>query len=82
MVAKEANEQYGYINHLMNAADVVNGSRVIVDILTKSRAAERNHVPMRVVLESDFFTGIPEKIKETVKLLDEWESITTKTNHE
>ncbi|KAJ4369291.1 hypothetical protein N0V86_009122 [Didymella sp. IMI 355093] len=62
--------------------DVTKGSRVIVDILTKSGAAEGKDVPMRVVLGSNCSTGIREKIKETFKLLDEWDSITTDTNHE
>ncbi|KAF3044557.1 hypothetical protein E8E11_005580 [Didymella keratinophila] len=62
--------------------DVVKGARVIVDILTKTGAAEGKEVPLRVVLGSDCSSGIREKIEETVKLLDEWDHITTMTNHE
>ena len=62
--------------------DVVKGSRVIVDILTESGVAEGKSVPMRVVLGSDCSTGIRDKLAATVKLLDEWESITTRTDHD
>lgn len=62
--------------------DVVKGARVIVDILTKSGAAEGKDVPMRVVLGSDCSIGVRQKIEETVTLLDEWDHITTKTDHE
>lgn len=62
--------------------DVVKGSKVIVDILTKSGAAEGKDIPIRVALGPDCSTGIRQKIEETVKLLDEWDSITTKTDHE
>lgn len=61
--------------------DVVKGSRVIVDILTKTGSAEGRDVPVRVALGSDCSKGIREKIAETVKLLDEWDSITTNTDH-
>ncbi|KAF9691823.1 hypothetical protein EKO04_010322 [Ascochyta lentis] len=62
--------------------DVVKGTKVIVDILTKSGAAEGKEIPMRVVLGSDCSTGIRKKIADTVELLDEWDSITTKTDHD
>ncbi|UPX21225.1 uncharacterized protein EKO05_0011419 [Ascochyta rabiei] len=60
--------------------DVVKGAKVIVDILTKSGTAIGKEVPVRVVLGSDCSTGIREKIADTVELLDEWGSITTKTD--
>lgn len=62
--------------------DVVKGSRVIVDVLTKSGAAEGKDVPIRVALGLDCSTGIREKIADTLELLDEWDSITTKTSHD
>lgn len=62
--------------------DVVKGVKVIVDILTKSGAAEGKEVPIRVILGKDCAAGVREKIEDTVKLLDEWESITTRTDHE
>ncbi|KAF2629314.1 NAD(P)-binding protein, partial [Macroventuria anomochaeta] len=61
--------------------DIVKGSRVIVDILTKSGAAEGKEVPIRVALGSDCSRGIREKIDDTLKLLEEWDPITTKTDH-
>lgn len=62
--------------------DVVKGAKVIVDILTKSGVAEGKKVPIRVILGADCATGVREKIDGTIKLLDEWETITTKTDHE
>lgn len=62
--------------------DVKKGSRVIVDILTKTGAAEGREVPMRVALGSDCSPGIREKIEGTMRLLAEWDAITTKTDHE
>jgi NAD(P)-dependent dehydrogenase (short-subunit alcohol dehydrogenase family) len=62
--------------------DVVKGSKVIIDVLTKSGAAEGKEVPVRVALGSDCSIGIREKIADTIKLLDEWDPITTKTDHE
>lgn len=62
--------------------DVVKGAKVIVDILTKSGAAEGKEVPMRVVLGKDCSTGIREKIQDTLSLLEEWDPITTETDHE
>jgi short-subunit dehydrogenase len=61
--------------------DVVKGSKVIVDVLTKSGVAEGKEVPMRVALGSDAPPAIRAKIDDTIKLLDEWGSITTKTDH-
>ncbi|KAF1927392.1 NAD(P)-binding protein [Didymella exigua CBS 183.55] len=61
--------------------DVVKGSKVIVDILTKSGASKGKDIPMRIVLGSDCSTGVRQKIEETVNLLDEWDPITTKTDH-
>lgn len=62
--------------------DVVKGSKVIVDILTKSGVAEGRNVPIRVALGSDASPYIRRKIDDTVKLLDSWDSITTNTDHE
>ena len=62
--------------------DVVKGSRVIVDILTESGVAKGKTVPMRVVLGSDCSAGIRDKLDATIKLLDEWEPITTRTDHD
>jgi NAD(P)-dependent dehydrogenase (short-subunit alcohol dehydrogenase family) len=62
--------------------DVVKGAKVIVDILTKSGASEGKEVPMRVALGADSSASIREKIRATLSLLEEWDPITTKTNHE
>lgn len=62
--------------------DVIKGSKVIVDILTKSGASEGRDVPIRVALGSDCSTGIRDKIRDTTMLLDEWDPVTTNTDHE
>ena len=62
--------------------DVVKGAKVIVDVLTKSGAAEGKEVPMRVALGADSSACIREKIQATLSLLEEWDPITTNTNHE
>lgn len=62
--------------------DVVKGSKIIVDILTQSGSADGKEVPMRIALGLDCSTGIRQKIEGTVKLLDEWDPITTRTDHE
>lgn len=61
--------------------DVVKGSKVIVDILTVSGVAEGKNVPMRIALGSDSPPSIRSKMEATTKLLDEWDAITTKTDH-
>ncbi|KAF2795115.1 NAD(P)-binding protein [Melanomma pulvis-pyrius CBS 109.77] len=62
--------------------DVIKGSKVLVDILTHSGAAEGKEIPIRVALGSDSPPAIREKMKTTEELLKEWDSITTKTDHE
>ncbi|KAL1606465.1 hypothetical protein SLS60_003869 [Paraconiothyrium brasiliense] len=62
--------------------DVVKGCRVLADVLTKSGVAEGKEVPVRVALGSDSPPTIREKIRQTEKLLDEWEGVTMATDHE
>ena len=62
--------------------DVVKGAKVLIDILTKTGAADGKDVPIRVALGSDSPVVIRGKCEETVKLLDEWDGITNKTDHE
>lgn len=54
----------------------------MVDILTKAGAAEGKDVPIRIVLGSDSFVEIRDKIDQTTKLLNEWEGVSMKTEHE
>ena len=61
--------------------DVVKGAKVIVDILTMSGVAEGKKVPIRVALGADCSKGIREKVEDTINLLEEWDPITTKTDH-
>lgn len=62
--------------------DVIKGSKVLVDILTRSGLAEGKEVPVRVALGSDSPPSIRKKIEQTEALLKEWEGITTNTDHE
>ncbi|KAF2657263.1 NAD(P)-binding protein [Lophiostoma macrostomum CBS 122681] len=62
--------------------DVVKGSKVLVDILTHSGAAEGKEVPQRIALGSDSPPYIRAKLERTEALLKEWDGITTDTNHE
>jgi hypothetical protein len=62
--------------------DVVKGSKVIVDILTRTGVAEGKKVPIRVALGSDSVPVIRSKLQETEELLKEWEGIITNTDHE
>lgn len=61
--------------------DVVKSSTIIVDTLTQSGAVKRKKTLTRVALGSDCSTGFRQKFEETTELLDEWDSITSKTNH-
>jgi NAD(P)-dependent dehydrogenase (short-subunit alcohol dehydrogenase family) len=62
--------------------DVIKGSKVIVDILTMTGVAEGKEVPMRVALGSDSSPTIRKKCEDTLKLLGEWDGVTTTTDHE
>lgn len=62
--------------------DVVKGCKILNDILTMSGVAEGREVPMRIALGSDSPPVLRKKIADTAKLLDEWDEITTKTDHD
>jgi NAD(P)-dependent dehydrogenase (short-subunit alcohol dehydrogenase family) len=62
--------------------DVKVGARVVVDVLTKTGVAEGREIPLRVVLGSDCLQVIRDKCESTLKLLDEWEDISTSTDHQ
>lgn len=62
--------------------DVKKGCKILLDILTMTGVAEGKSVPVRVALGSDSSPTIREKIEQTVRLLDEWEGVTGKTDHE
>ncbi|CAO2651440.1 Nn.00g040100.m01.CDS01 [Neocucurbitaria sp. VM-36] len=86
---KEYNESaVGHIRETLDKVnnnqpgDVVKGAKVIVDILTKTGVAEGKEVPIRVALGSDSPVVIMGKCEETIKLLNEWDGITNKTDHE
>ncbi|OAK97287.1 NAD(P)-binding protein [Phaeosphaeriaceae sp. SRC1lsM3a] len=62
--------------------DVKKGSKVIVDILTMQGQAEGREVPLRIPLGNDAKEVIGGKCRETLGLLEEWDSIVTTTDLE
>ncbi|KDN68503.1 putative short chain dehydrogenase [Colletotrichum sublineola] len=60
--------------------DPVKGARVVVDVMTKSGTAEGRGVPKRLLLGTDCLAGVRAKCKDTMTLLDEWESISGSTD--
>ncbi|KAF4829869.1 Oxidoreductase BOA17 [Colletotrichum siamense] len=60
--------------------DPVKGSRVVVDVFTKSGVAGGREIPIRLVLGTDCLAAVRKKCQETLALMDEWESITTTTD--
>lgn len=61
--------------------DVTKGARVIVDVLTKRGVAAGSEIPVRLVLGSDCVEVIRQKIRETEKILEEWEAIARTTDY-
>ena len=62
--------------------DVVKGSRVIVDVLTKTGVAEGKDIPIRLVLGKDCVATIRQKCESTLALLKEWEPVISSTDHD
>jgi len=58
------------------------GSKVLIDVLTHSGAAEGKDIPVRIALGSYSPPALWEKMEQTEALLRKWDSITTKTDHE
>jgi short-subunit dehydrogenase len=61
--------------------DVEKGSKVIVDVLTKTGIAEGKEIPLRLVIGSDCQAAIRGKLDETKALLDEWKDISYSTDY-
>ncbi|KAF1990970.1 NAD(P)-binding protein [Aulographum hederae CBS 113979] len=61
--------------------DVGKGAEVIVDVLSGTGVGEGRKVPVRLVLGSDAQKVIRGKCEETVKLLDEWKSVSDSTDY-
>ncbi|KAJ9644390.1 hypothetical protein H2204_001742 [Knufia peltigerae] len=62
--------------------DVVKGSKVVVDVLTRTGGAAGRDIPLRIVLGKDCVQGIRQKCADTLKLLEDWEPIITSTDHD
>ncbi|KAI1375132.1 NAD(P)-binding protein [Hypoxylon crocopeplum] len=62
--------------------DVSKGARVIVDVLTKTGAAEGRDIPIRLVLGRDSMEVIRGKMESTEALLKDWEDIIVSTDHD
>lgn len=91
IVSQKRIKEYGVVEQLREKlnevdnnqpGDVVKGSKVLVDILTRTGVAAGKEVPMRVPLGSDCPPVIRGKLERTDALLKEWVSITTNTDHE
>jgi NAD(P)-dependent dehydrogenase (short-subunit alcohol dehydrogenase family) len=65
----------------LQRGDVVKGAKVVVDVLMMEGTAQGREVPVRVMLGGDTPGYIGGKCRETLALLDEWNDITTKTDH-
>ncbi|KAF9875722.1 retinol dehydrogenase 8 [Colletotrichum karsti] len=76
----------GKYKKLLDAADnhqpgdPVKGARVVVDVMTKSGVAEGREVPVRLVLGTDCLAAVRRKCEETLRLMDEWQSISDTTD--
>ncbi|KAI0885136.1 NAD(P)-binding protein [Annulohypoxylon maeteangense] len=62
--------------------DVVKGAKVIVDVLTRTGAAEGKEIPMRLVLGADAVAVIKDKIARTEANMKEWEDVILSTDHD
>lgn len=77
-----------YVRNLLNEVDnkqpgdVVKGSKIIVDTLTRTGVAQGKEIPVRLPLGADIIKGIRDKISSTEGLLDEWEEIVSSTDHD
>ncbi|KAF6832468.1 retinol dehydrogenase 8 [Colletotrichum plurivorum] len=60
--------------------DPVKGASVVVDVMTKSGVAEGREIPLRLVLGTDCVAAVRRKCKDTLALMDEWESISGTTD--
>jgi NAD(P)-dependent dehydrogenase (short-subunit alcohol dehydrogenase family) len=56
--------------------DIKKGAKVMVDVLTGE------DIPIRLVLGGDAVEAINEKCRSTMKLLSQWEEVSSSTNHE
>ncbi|KAH6645575.1 retinol dehydrogenase 8 [Truncatella angustata] len=78
--ARQVIEYMGYFDG-KQPGEVVKGSRIVVDVLTKSGSAVGREIPMRLALGPDAYDTIKGKCEQTMVLLDEWKVISTATNH-
>lgn len=62
--------------------DVAKGCKVLVEILTMTGRSEGREIPLRIPLGSDAAIMIKKKCESTIKLLNEWDDLITKTDHE
>lgn len=62
--------------------DVVKGSAVAYDVLTRSGVAGGKEVPVRIILGPDCDAFIRNKITSTLGILDDWKTSIHSTNHD
>lgn len=61
--------------------DPVKGSSLTVDILTQTGVATGKEVPVRIILGTDCYEYIKDKLKATDKILDEWKDAICSTDY-
>lgn len=54
--------------------------RVVVDLVRREGVAEGKKVPLRIPLGEDCFTDVKAKCEETLKVLEDWESVSRSTD--
>jgi len=59
--------------------DVVKCASVIVDVLTKEGVAKGRGIPLRLVLGTDSLEVVRTKCQETLRLLEEWDDVSSST---
>ncbi|VUC23271.1 unnamed protein product [Clonostachys rosea] len=74
---------HGALNQADNKqlGNVDAAARVIIDVFTGTGVGAGREIPVRLVLGSDILAGIKEKMADTDKLLNEWESVIITTDH-
>lgn len=62
--------------------DVVKGSAIAFQVLTRTGVANGKQVPVRIILGPDCDDSIRKKVSSTLGILDDWKDAIRSTNHE
>ncbi len=61
--------------------DVNKCASVILDVFTQSGVAKGKEIPFRLLLGSDTIRTVKQKCEDTLKLVQEWEAISSSTDY-